>query len=147
MSRVRLRRWAIPPVIACVLALSACAKSTAVKANPSPSVSTPTVMAFTDRNDGQTVHAGVGRQFSVSLASTYWMFDALPDATVVRSVGNPVVAPSPGCVPGEGCGTVTGIFLATGPGTMAVKAHRRSCGEAMGCTGGAGQFSLTVVVP
>jgi hypothetical protein len=101
---------------------------------------------FSDSNNGQTVHGRAGEQFSVSLGSTYWTFEVLPDSTVLRTLRTPVIAPSPGCIPGGGCGTVTAFFVAAGSGQVTVMADRRSCGEAMLCSGAAGQFKLTVVV-
>jgi hypothetical protein len=112
---------------------------------PSPTAAS-TAAGFTDANKGQTVNVRVGQQFTVSLSSTYWEFQPLPDSTVLRSVGAPVTRPSPGCVPGGGCGTVSASYMAAGAGRVTIVATRRSCGEAMLCTGSAGQFALTVVV-
>jgi hypothetical protein len=41
---------------------------------------------------------------------------------------------------------VTARFGALRPGRAVVTAHRTSCGEAMGCAGDSGRFSVTVVV-
>jgi hypothetical protein len=49
-------------------------------------------------------------------------------------------------MPGGGCGTVTWTLIATGPGTVQVTAGRTTCGEAMGCGPGQGNFTLNVVV-
>ena len=51
-----------------------------------------------------------------------------------------------GCVPGEGCGTVTALYDAVAPGRADVNAKRTSCGEAMSCTGNLGFYRVTVVV-
>lgn len=118
---------------------------------PSPAATTPPAAPGTlvlgDASNAKTVHAAAAQQISLSLGSTYWTFEALPDATVLRSDGAPVTTPSPGCVPGAGCGTVTEVFTAVGPGQVTIRADRRTCGEAMLCTGTAGQFAVTVVVP
>lgn len=115
---------------------------------PSPTINPAAAgTVFTDANNGQTVHVAVGQQFSVSLGSTYWTFEALSDASVLHVVGTPATTRSPGCIPGGGCGTVTAVFTAVAPGQVTVKADRRSCGEAMLCTGAAGMFALTVAVP
>jgi len=49
-------------------------------------------------------------------------------------------------VPGAGCGTVTALFDAVGPGRASVSAERTGCGEAMSCTGRQRSYSVTVVV-
>ncbi|GAC1634677.1 MAG: hypothetical protein NVS4B2_21600 [Chloroflexota bacterium] len=48
--------------------------------------------------------------------------------------------------PYGGCGTVTAKFRAAKAGTAQVSATRVSCGEAMGCTGAAASYRLTVRV-
>ena len=102
---------------------------------------------FRDADNGRTVALHIGEQFQIVLASTYWTFQGSPSPAVVRMDGTPTVQPSPfGCVPGQGCGTATAAFTATGPGTVTLTASRTSCGEAMACTGSAGRYSLTVAV-
>jgi hypothetical protein len=100
-----------------------------------------------DGDDGRAVTVAVGSQLTVSLASTYWRIaPPVPDG-LLR--GSPVlVHPATGgrTVPGSGQGTVVETFRALAPGTATVTATRRSCGEAMRCTGGQGDYRLTVVV-
>jgi hypothetical protein len=101
---------------------------------------------FTDSNNGQSVQVRTGQQFTVTLNSTYWAFPPLASTSVVRPAGNPITAPSPGCIPGGGCGTVSATYVAVAAGQVTIVATRTSCGEAMLCTGSAGQYQLSVVV-
>lgn len=87
-----------------------------------------------------------GQRLRVVLHSTYWEFKPTSDGAVLHLVAAPQVAPKSGCVPGQGCGTVTAVYVARRAGTATVKAERTSCGEAMGCTAAAGSYSLSVVV-
>jgi len=103
------------------------------------------VVQVGDHRDGGTVALRVGQRLRVVLHSTYWDFKAV-DSPVLHTVRAPTVAPKSGCVPGQGCGTVTALYVARAAGTASVRAARTSCGEAMGCTGDAGSYSLTVVV-
>jgi hypothetical protein len=110
-----------------------------------PTTAGGTVLTLTDADKGRTVPVHVGDEVQVVLGSTYWTVQASSDPAVLASVGQPVVAPQPsGCVPGEGCGTVTATFRAAGPGTATVSAGRTSCGEAMGCTGDSGSYEVTL---
>jgi hypothetical protein len=104
------------------------------------------VVQVGDGRDGGSVSLHVGQRLRVVLHSTYWEFKPVSNTTVLRSVAEPSVAPKSGCVPGQGCGTVTAVYVARHAGTAVVKAARTSCGEAMGCTGDAGSYTVTVVV-
>jgi hypothetical protein len=75
----------------------------------------------------------VGDRIVVTLGSTYWTFNP-PSGVAVTQDGDPTVRPSPGCVPGAGCGTVTATYHADTSGTATLSAHRDSCGEALRCT-------------
>jgi hypothetical protein len=143
-------------VVVC-LSLAACSRpisygvsSPNPSPNPSPSTSpTPALAAgttFGGADNGHTVTVRTGQQFRVVLDSTYWTFPDQPGSAVVRAVNTPTYQPSPGCVPGEGCGTATASFTAVAPGSVTITASRTSCGEAMACTGTAGEYSVTVVV-
>ncbi len=104
------------------------------------------VTTATDANDGQTITLKVGNHLRVALSSTYWEFQASSAPSVLRPDASPTVSPSPGCIPGGGCGTATTTFTATAPGHATVIATRTSCGEAMSCTGSAGHYQVEVVV-
>ena len=108
----------------------------------------PSSRTVGDADDRGTVTLRTGGSLSVVLHSTYWQYDPPSDPSVLRPAGDPTSAPDrPGtCVPGGGCGTVTATYHALRPGRAVVTAHRSSCGEALGCTGDAGRFSVTVVV-
>lgn len=99
-----------------------------------------------DQRDGGSVALRVGQRLRVVLHSTYWEFKAPTESGVVHLVRAPVFAPKSGCVPGQGCGTVTALYVARAAGTTSVRAERTSCGEAMGCTAAAGSYTVTVIV-
>ena len=88
-----------------------------------------------------------GQLLHVLLSSTYWHFESLSGPGVLGQRGPVRVVPrTRGCVPGEGCGIVEVTYVATGAGTVTVRAARSSCGEAMGCTSATGRFALKVTV-
>lgn len=128
-------------------ALAACSTPTstppAVLATSSTVHSHPLAMA-TSKDNGHTMTLTVGQTLSVRLDSTYWTF--APATPPLHENGQPVVSTGGPCVPGQGCGTVTAGFYASGPGETVVSANRTSCGEAMRCVGQAGEYRLTVVV-
>ena len=131
------------------LALAAGCASAARTATPStsPTTTTPKVVTktVTYADKGATVTLHVGDRLKVVLDSTYWAI--LGGSPTVLLVGKQVATPSVnGCVPGGGCGTVSETFTADGKGTSTVSASRTSCGEALRCTGGKGEFDVTVVV-
>jgi hypothetical protein len=99
-----------------------------------------------DADNGHTVTAARGDRVVVTLNSTYWKIDGGSDPAVLRQDGDTAYAPAGNCVPGGGCGTATASFTAVGAGAARVTASRTSCGEAMGCTGGAGTFFVDVNV-
>lgn len=107
----------------------------------------PTVVSAGDADDGHAITLQTGQLLHVSLSSTYWTLADSSDPNVLRERGTPVVSPQPsGCVPGAGCGTASAVYVAVAAGTAHVSASRTSCGEAMGCTGSSGSWSLTVDV-
>lgn len=119
-------------------------------ASPVTAATTATAAAditATDKDNGRTLKLVPGQRLKVILASTYWNFQNNSSAAVLRVETQPHINPQPsGCVPGAGCGTATVTYQATGSGQASITATRTSCGEAMGCTGGAGNYSLHVVV-
>jgi len=143
-------RWKL----AIVTTTALCATSTACggilshgQAGAATSSRTAAALTATDAENGHRITVHVGDRVSVVLRSTYWKFAGSSDAAVFTPVGSPTVSPSPsGCVPGQGCGTVTAAFLAVAPGTAQITASRMSCGEALRCTGSAGSYRLAVTV-
>ena len=131
-----------PVAIALLFILVGCASGGAGYAATSP---LPVVHA-TDKQDGGKVTLVRGQLLRVVLHSTYWEFTAVSKPAVLRLVGTPLVNPKSGCVPGQGCGTVTATYVAKTLGSAVVAAERTSCGEAMGCTAAAGRYTLTVTV-
>lgn len=125
--------------------LAACgaAVTPGVSGSPTPSGQ---LRVAGDEDNGKTLQLHVGDRFEVRLDSTYWSVKGSSNPSVLMAEGPMVVAPSPsGCVPGGGCGTVAMVFDVVGAGTADVTASRTSCGEAMGCTGSAGSYRVTVV--
>jgi hypothetical protein len=111
-----------------------------------PAQRSPSVTTVTQDANGHTVTLHKGDRLRVVLSSTYWRFASITSPAVLREVGDPMFAPGSSCVPGGGCGTVTGIFAALAPGRVDLKAGRTSCGEARACVGNTGRFQITVVV-
>jgi predicted secreted protein len=161
-------QW-IRPKILIVFALafiSACGGSTSHTAShtttaDSPSTATTGVSAttttaapggsgdvrLTEADRGNTVTLATGERATLVLNSTYWTVQDSSDPAVLRRDAEPTVQSQPhGCVPGGGCGTVTAAFTAVGSGSAMIVATRTSCGEAMGCTGGAGLYQVRVRV-
>jgi len=96
---------------------------------------------------GRTVTVASGQRLVVGLDSTYWTFRPVTPGGVLRAVGSPRVVPRlDHCVPGQGCGTVTAEFQATGSGTATIEATRTTCGEALRCSPGQGDYRVQVRV-
>jgi hypothetical protein len=96
-------------------------------------------VALNEASNGKVVTVHAGDHLTLTLHSTYWTIAPLPKQIVITPVGPTVTAPrlpasANGCVPGQGCGTVTAHFLATGVGQIRLSASRTSCGEALRCT-------------
>ena len=146
-------------VVATVVSAGCSAKPTAVSGPASSAGSPPSgertttpvpgaphTVTVTDRQDGSSVTLHAGDRLRVVLASTYWMFQPSSESTVLRADGPPVTRAKSGCLPGEGCGTVSVTYTALRPGTAKVTATRASCGEAMACTGAQGAYVVRVKV-
>jgi hypothetical protein len=101
-----------------------------------------------DKDNGMTVRVRIGSTVVVVLNSTYWGFASPSNGAVVRQVGGVTTVPAPigTCVVGGGCGTVSATYQAVAVGQSEISASRTTCGEALQCTGGAGSYSLQVVV-
>jgi hypothetical protein len=103
-----------------------------------------------ERDNHKVVRVSRGSVVTVVLHSTYWRFGPAPAPHVLPQISAPHVSPRPpnagGCVPGQGCGTVTVAYRAAAAGTVFIRASRVSCGEALRCTGGNGLFSVTLIV-
>jgi len=107
------------------------------------------IMVITEQDNGHSISVRAGQRLELQLGSTYWQVGGSSDSNVLRLTAGTSVSVSPqirGCVPGEGCGTVTALFDAVAPGRADVSAERTSCGEAMSCTGNLGFYRVTVVV-
>jgi hypothetical protein len=135
-----------PLAVTALALLAACSSSPAAPPAhlPTSGASTgSTALGYAD--NGRTLTVTRGSQVVVTLASTYWTFDALRSRAVVASA--PSYHPAGGHrVPGSGAGTVREVLRAQAAGTATVVAHRSSCGEAMRCVGASGTFRVTVVV-
>ena len=133
-------------IVATALLASACTGQTGTATSTSRSPDRPVVhLSVTDA--GRTVPVVPGVRLVVALDSTYWTFRPVAPGGVLRTVGPPRVVPRLShCVPGQGCGTVTAEFQATGPGSATVEATRTTCGEALRCTAGQGDYRIQVLV-
>jgi hypothetical protein len=101
----------------------------------------PAPVELAESDGGRTVSIHVGDSVTVELHST----PAPPG--VLEAQGPPVVTPRlQGCVSGQGCGTVTGRYLATAPGETHLVAHRDTCGEAMPCPADQQGWQVTLTV-
>ncbi len=104
---------------------------------------TPGAIHLDETANGTTVAVSVGEQIIVTLASTYWTFGP-PQPPVLQADSQPSTSPSPGCIPGGGCGTVTAAFTVASTGTATIAASRTSCGEALRCGPGRGSYQVTI---
>ncbi|HET9728879.1 MAG TPA: PASTA domain-containing protein [Acidimicrobiia bacterium] len=127
------------------------ARGTVITLTVATRVGTPstiiTPLHLGDADNGHTVQARVGQEIDINLDSTYWQFDTtLNRAIVDYSSGGVTVVTTPGCVPGGGCGTITGHFIARAVGTAVISASRTSCGEALACAPAQSHWSVTIHV-
>lgn len=104
------------------------------------------VVRAAERQNNKTITLRKGQRLQVVLHSTYWQFQSSTNRAVLRQLGKSRVRPTPGCVAGGGCGTVVTLYLAAARGTAMVSATRNSCGEAAGCTGTSGRYTLHIRV-
>jgi hypothetical protein len=112
-----------------------------------PSFSPSATLTVTQADNGRSVSMHVGQSLVVQLNSTYWMVSGSSDPVVLAQQGSEQIAPSPGgCVPGQGCGTVTASFEAIRAGHSVVTASRSVCGEVVLCASGQRTFSVAVQV-
>ena len=96
---------------------------------------------------GRHVTVALGGHLEIVLDSTYWTFLPVTPVGILHSDGPPRVVPRLGhCVPGQGCGTVTLDVTAMAPGNATVEATRTTCGEALRCGPGQGDFRVFVAV-
>jgi predicted secreted protein len=106
-----------------------------------------TTETVTDQANGQTIDLRQGQVLQVVLSSTYWMIHGSSDSAVLSQLAGPDPQPrQSGCVPGQGCGTITAAYRAVATGQAQVSASRSVCGEALGCTGANSQFLVYVIV-
>ena len=100
-----------------------------------------------EADNGKTITVRRRDEVTAILHSTYWTFNKPSDGRVLIAESGPVVRPQQqGCVPGQGCGTVTVRYLAAGAGRSVISAHRDTCGEAMACAPNQRDWRVTVVV-
>ncbi|MDE1767868.1 MAG: hypothetical protein KGH64_00030 [Candidatus Micrarchaeota archaeon] len=108
-------------------------------------------------NKGQTVYLSKGSTLTVVLDGSYWRIYNASNSSVLQQANSSVLQQvgkvgygSGECSgfqpPGSGCGTVTKTFLSVGIGTANITAYRGSCGEALRCVNGTGNYSVRVVV-
>jgi hypothetical protein len=141
-----MRRILLPALAACLTLVAATATACSGGSSTSPAtVPGGGTHQLDERANGTTVHVSLGDTVVVTLHSTYWSFvptDGLALQPVSTQTATGSACPH---VPGSGCGTVTVTFNVGHVGTSTLRAHRSSCGEALRCTGSAGDWSVTVI--
>lgn len=121
---------------------------TTAAASTTAATTTITITAggLTDDDNARVISVHVGDTFPVVLHSTYWSPPVAADQLVL-SVATPVIEPQlNGCVPGQGCGTVTVTVTAIAPGRSLLTAHRDTCGEAMACAPDQQNWQISITV-
>jgi hypothetical protein len=105
-------------------------------------------VTVSETENGRTITVRSGSRVTLTLHSTYWSIGGSSDATVLHQVGGTSTRPAkPGtCVPGQGCGTVSATFVALRRAEADLTASRTTCGEALRCTPGQGDYVVHVVV-
>jgi len=109
---------------------------------PSPG----STLVLSEAANGTTVSATIGEAIRLELHSTYWHLNGSSDTGVLQPLDGTTVLPSPGCVPGAGCGSVTAVYRAVAGGRTELTASRTSCGEALACSPSQRTFAVAVVV-
>jgi hypothetical protein len=144
-----MRTRTLATVVLSLVALAGCGTATASPGDPATSpghpTASPAVQSLDEADNGRTVHVAVGSAITVTLHSTYWTFAPVAPAGVLTANGAPELDGG-ACPPGQGCGRVTAHFTAVASGTAQVSAARTTCGEAMRCGPGQGDYQVTVVV-
>ncbi len=117
-------------------------------ASPLGALTVSRTVTLGEANNHHTIAVALGTRITVTLHSTYWSPTPVHSSTILSQVGAPTVAATQpgtaGCVPGQGCGTVSEHFVARHAGFIRLRATRTSCGEAMRCT--PAQAVWTVIV-
>jgi hypothetical protein len=101
-------------------------------------LNTGTVL-LNEASNARVITVAPGYHLTLTLHSTYWTVVPLGAQHTLRQAGNATTVGSltqgsSRCVPGQGCGTVTVHYVATGAGQVRLRATRSTCGEAMRCT-------------
>jgi hypothetical protein len=105
-----------------------------------------TTAALTEQANNTTVRMHAGQIVQLSLRNLYWADPVSTSTGVLVLDGAVSRTPDHRGPIGSGSGTLVAHFRAAAPGTARIQTHRSSCGEAMGCRTGQGDFSVTVVV-
>jgi hypothetical protein len=105
-------------------------------------------VTVSETENGRTITVRSGSRVTLTLHSTYWSIGGSSHPNVLHQVGGTSTRPAkPGtCVPGQGCGTVSATFVALSRGTADLTASRTTCGEALRCAPGQGDYVVHVVV-
>jgi hypothetical protein len=134
---------------ACSATPSPAPASAAPSSGQHPTTRTATPSPGTVTLDEHARHRSVripaGTTLVVRLHSTYWSAPTSSDPGVLGPAGGGSSAAG-SCPPGGGCGLTSARFTAARPGTVRITAHRSSCGEAMRCSAGQGDYQVTVTV-
>jgi hypothetical protein len=104
------------------------------------------VLSLDEKDNGQTIQVGFPEIVDVTLHSTYWQFD--PPAGDGPVSAFPTARPAVAPIPGAGTGVaIDGLEIeSTDRGTVVIRAHRTTCGEALLCGPDQREFAVTLVV-
>jgi hypothetical protein len=105
----------------------------------------PQPTALTEQANNTTVRVRAGQIVQLTLRNLYWADPVSTSTGVLALDGTVSRTPDRRGPIGSGSGTLVARFRASGPGTARIQTHRSSCGEAMGCRPGQGDFSVTIV--
>ncbi|MFF4186639.1 hypothetical protein ACFYZ9_25985 [Streptomyces sp. NPDC001691] len=115
-------------------------------APPAASSLSASTVTLDEHDRGRVVPVRAGARVLVRLHSTYWSAPTSSDTGTLAPVGTSRGTPAGNCEPGAGCGSVAADFTARGAGTARIVSHRDSCGEAMRCPPGQGDYAVTIKV-
>jgi hypothetical protein len=123
----------------------ACGGTAVATPHATPLVNSKTIV-ITEADNKKTVVVERDQTVRLELQSTYWTIGGSSDPDVLRPASAESASPSPGCVPGQGCGTVSATYQTLADGRSRLVASRVTCGEALACGPSNGEFAVLVIV-
>jgi len=105
------------------------------------------VLTLTERDNAHSFTVRPDATIIIVLHSTYWSIRSPSNPAVLEPQGLSVVVPQfGGCVPGQGCGTITTHYRARQHGRTQLTAQRQTCGEAMLCAPNQRTWHVTLTI-